>query len=516
MLTDCNKPNFDYEFTKMPEPNIHLQDDAIFYPKNDLFPSQIWGIYDLCGRMVPAAALSNAKVNLERGQEWVVKSQRNTQWLPEIECAIYGGFIGLHYGHTLLEFLPRLWYLREKFGPSVKIIVHCGFDLAAVWKSPWFCDLMALIGITETDLISPVETTLIRKLLLPDAAFQINGFCTKSFAAFTHWIGDKITSTNENIDAPYFLTKMNLSSGVINYVNEYELCRNLEKNGFHIVAPEELSFSEQIALFKSKSGICGVLGSNIHTSIFSRFSYGVILNIGNAISDSFYLLDKEVNAHFRYVTSTSIEEVPRQEGFARSFRFSDPIALSDSISNAFFEMKSAITSKFSISSIAPSTENNEIKQEFFKICNKDGKYLCFRRGDGALASLYNSEKYNNLVYPAIATFNKENGKLYIFALSTKPHLVCLTHTLPQSEFVICNLTKHQISNNTVFALYNKHFARWLTLVPDSGNTDAHFSAQEVQGWEHITLEHLPWEKEQQANSRYLELISSMESRLKIK
>lgn len=504
MLVDCHKPDFNYHSTKMPEPKMHLQKDAVFYPKDDIFQSRPWGVYDLWGRIIPPAALYTAKTNLALGQEFVVKNQRTSQWLLEIETAVYGGFIGLHYGHTLLEFLPRLWYLKKTNGPSTKIIVHCGFSLDLAWKHSWFHDLMSLIGITKADLISPRETVLVRNLFIPESSFQINAFCTKTFANFTHWIGDQVPLTHESDSCPYFLTKMKLSSGVVNYINESDLCARLEKNNFKIIATEELSFFEQIKLFKSASGTCGVLGSNIHTSIFSRSSYGIILNIGVAISDSFYLLDKATNANFRYVSSGSIQEVSRQPGFARSFRFEDPVKLADSICNAFDDIKSH-NKKIQKTSSSNLPSLQVVEKDFFKVSNGNGKYLCFKIADGALASTYNLENYKSLAYPAVATLNDTTGDLEIFALSPNPRLVCMNSNFPRRKFIYCGITKINNNDAAAFALYNKDSDQWLTLVPNQENKDANFSAQELQGWEYIYFERLSDKEKKQAISRYTEL-----------
>ncbi|GBQ25598.1 hypothetical protein AA0472_1809 [Acetobacter estunensis NRIC 0472] len=108
MLTDCVAPQGLTEWDHF-RPALSVAEYAVFYPRHDHYGSLPWGVYDLNGRLNARAALIQEKSNLGHGQEWIAASPRCSMDMPEIESAVYGGMIGLHYGHTLLELLPRLW-----------------------------------------------------------------------------------------------------------------------------------------------------------------------------------------------------------------------------------------------------------------------------------------------------------------------------------------------------------------------------------------------------------------------
>ncbi|KXV21350.1 glycosyltransferase family 61 protein [Gluconobacter japonicus] len=510
MLIDCHTHNISDPGAGLPPPVIHIQKDAVYYPRDDKFGAQPWGIYDLWGRLVPTAALDSDRNHLAHGQTRLVTNQRTACDLPEIECAVYGGMLGLHYGHTLLEFLPRLWYLRGKLGPSAKILIHCGLGLKVAWNTSWFRDMMHLIGITEHDLISPRETILVRNLLIPEASFQINGFCSKTFADFTQWMGDRIPTQVDIEDSPYFLTKKELQSGVINFTNENELCSHLEDLNFRIVSTENLSFTEQISLFKSKSGTCGMLGSNIHTSIFSKHSYGTVFNIGPAISKSFELLDAVTGANFHYVTSPDLHEVVAQPGFRRSFELHDPAGLARDLYEDFHTRKTE--RETGTNHIVPHGIENlrsDIPREFQMVRSQLGKLLCIRTADSALMTTYDIDEEES-AYPAIVTQGTDADELWIFALSPRPILIRFNAETPKCPFLSCKLTTtHDDKEGIMYALQDQKTNKWLTFAPDASFA-ADFCAPRIAGWEHVKFEKLSEEQTLIAANYYQILLAKKE------
>ncbi|NHO32398.1 glycosyltransferase family 61 protein [Acetobacter fallax] len=394
--------------------------------------------------------------------------------MPEIECAIYGGMIGLHYGHTLLEFLPRLWYLRNTMGVNAKILVHCGPGLG----TPWFRDLMKLAGISEDCLISPLSTTLVRHLLVPESCVQLNHYVMRSFLDFTNQMGDRISFDSN--DQPVFLTKKNLPYGVVNWDNEAELCSELETYGFRIIAPEEHNLREQISFFRNSGGACGILGSNMHTSIFAREPFGLVLNIGLHISPSFYLLDRCNNADFRYVACDESHEVGAQKNFRRTFHISDPVALAAEFSREFFQKRDEVRSRKTARAPAVSE-----KTLFFRMTGQDGKRLCARLSDGRLISSMAAEA-DNQVCDMILQITDQNI-CSLFALSSVPLPVTTASTSQLAAFVPCVVTEETIGDTIRYGIRQPDSKRWLSLAPGAEDRDAFFGAEHFREWEYVTF-----------------------------
>lgn len=499
MLTDCI-PSYIIDNGKISDPEIIIEKNCVYYPKNSHFQNGTWGIYNKRGQLILPAALGYDRTTIVSEQEIILKYPRGIRGIRQIETAIYGGWISLHYGHTILEFLPRLWYLKNKSGPSAKILVHCSGSLNDAWKLSWFSDLMNIIGINKEDLICPSETTLVDFLLIPEASFQINGYYSKAFTDFTNWIGDKIQSEfiKENSNNPIFLSKSRLKSGVINYENESEFCDELTKEGFNIIFPEELSLYNQISIFKSGNPICGMLGSNMHTSIFSRSPAGLVLNIGSHISESFYLLDKANNANFKYVTSSNIQEVDRHEGFRRTFHINNPKELAKSFNFHLNEMK------------IPKKRDKYFKDpcdiEFYSISHAfSNKKVVFNKCDGSIQSTFDKDS----IYFDHAILCKKPNKNHGIIISSSSEGFTFSINIKNDRLYYIKVLIDEVKKEkySIYSILNPENNLYLSIYPYDDNNKVGFFAETVLDWEFINLNETKFNINKYILNKVIELLA---------
>ncbi|WP_338421436.1 glycosyltransferase family 61 protein [Acetobacter estunensis] len=329
-----------------------------------------------------------------------------------------------------------------------------------------------------------------RRLLLPEPTFQINHFCMKEFIAFTNTIGDRVTPSTD--ERPVFLTKKNLSQGVLNCVNEDEFCARLESRGFRIESPEHHTLRQQIAFFHNPAGVAGMLGSNMHTSIFSRKAYGLVLHVVPYNSNSFYLLDACNQADFRYVTSPSITETEAAPGFRHSFRMENPVQLADAFADAFFAQQTEILSKRR----ANRAPKQSTPMAFYAVRNETGEFLTARHADGKLVV---SSEASPLLYPIIAALGQD-GKVELFAEAPAPFPVTASTTSHWTTSISGRLTIEDIEGVSQPGI--QHNGKWLTLPPHSDGTEASFRAEIQLGWECVTFVELSLERNQAAQRLY--------------
>jgi capsular polysaccharide biosynthesis protein len=95
-----------------------------------------------------------------------------------------------------------------------------------------------------------------------------------------------------------------------NCTNEYNLAKIAhDEFGFNIVSPESLSFIDQITLFRTSRNVAGLIGSALHTSIFSDHKLSIAFVGLNALAQpqicrlanqrySIYDVDIDVNGTF--------------------------------------------------------------------------------------------------------------------------------------------------------------------------------------------------------------------------
>jgi capsular polysaccharide biosynthesis protein len=189
--------------------------------------------------------------------------------VPGPLAVIYGPGHETH-GHWLTDFMPRLSVLHD-----------CGYDLAALRflvppdLRPQAAALLHLCGIAATQLERYDywhETVRTDLLLMPTTPRLGNRLSPYLAPATDFWVSrvktrlpDPAPGARKNLfvsraDAPQ-------ARHLTNRAAIEDLARN---QGLHIVAPEQLGFAEQHALFASADTITGEYGSALHNSIFSR------------------------------------------------------------------------------------------------------------------------------------------------------------------------------------------------------------------------------------------------------
>ena len=88
------------------------------------------------------------------------------------------------------------------------------------------------------------------------------------------------------------MSKTNLKHAYHSAINEDEVCDVLLNEGVEIVFPETLPIAEQIALWRNRRFIIGIVGSALHTSCFSPPGAKIVgLNVRPSIHSNCGLID---------------------------------------------------------------------------------------------------------------------------------------------------------------------------------------------------------------------------------
>lgn len=91
-------------------------------------------------------------------------------------------------------------------------------------------------------------------------------------------------------------------------LNETELHPILEKLGFEIVFPEELSYREQVALFFESKIIAGAHGAGLTNAFFAQKAMVLELHPANAIKLHYFLLSKGRGLEYHYLVGSAANE----------------------------------------------------------------------------------------------------------------------------------------------------------------------------------------------------------------
>jgi len=143
---------------------------------------------------------------------------------------------------------------------------------------------------------------------IPEQGFMIKTFSTKEF-------GEIYTKTAENVKQEFTFDKIYVSRARLKpsqkTFGEENVQRIFEKNGYHIIYPEQLSLEEQIALMKNCKFLAGCAGTALHLSLFMPSGGTVIQIKRNKLKDcnvaTQYLLTECKGQHLILIEG-SIEE----------------------------------------------------------------------------------------------------------------------------------------------------------------------------------------------------------------
>lgn len=185
------------------------------------------------------------------------------------------------YGHWLVDILPRVWLaLQLGLDEDYKFIFRSNIPKYAI-------TLLGIIGL-KRDSIELVENncevTCSNSFFIPNLRY--NQYFHSLMEAFTLFLGQRLkySSKTSILDKTHpskvFLSRKNWNiskNKTFRFLtNQLEVENFFEEEGFTIVYPEALEFSEQYHLFNNAEILAGEDGSALHNSIFLRKHKGVI------------------------------------------------------------------------------------------------------------------------------------------------------------------------------------------------------------------------------------------------
>lgn len=270
-------------------PEIRVYRNAAYIPKQHNF-DMMQGIYTETGFLVQEAALYEGEPPRLKGHsQWI--NIRSHEPLLEFDRAIYIGHADLHYGHTITEFMPRLWALPLIRQQGEKLLLHSFHSDNQIFSTSWFCDLIAIFGLSRDDFIIFRTPTRIRLLTIPGPAFLENNFVYSVFNDYARQRGQNLVAESRNkFPEIIYLSREKNFSHERRYEGEAEVTSHLRRMGVRIVFPEEIPISEQITIFRPGNIVIGTLGSAFHTSIFGRNSHIICISRDDP-TNNFWLMD---------------------------------------------------------------------------------------------------------------------------------------------------------------------------------------------------------------------------------
>ena len=181
----------------------------------------------------------------------------------------------LVYGHFLLEILPKLWLLAmlRRMGRF--------FPVVASTRIPdWVKSFLAFYYSSNEIVWYDSQTQIIRApyfitTSMLKAAYFFHPAMNIAVADLMERVGGRQPAS---AGTRLFLSRRRFHGGRFStFANESKIAGIMERAGFAVIYPEEMSIPDQISLYKNASYIACEYGSAAHNSIFAPPSARVIV-----------------------------------------------------------------------------------------------------------------------------------------------------------------------------------------------------------------------------------------------
>ncbi|WP_128564203.1 glycosyltransferase family 61 protein [Methylobacterium crusticola] len=281
-------------------------------------PKRAWGLFDASGHPIRSAVDFRAPNVCTYDQLLEVGFASD---LVAYEAAagtyIYGGTINLHFGHFLINTLPRFWNISRIRTPNTRILCHSSSAPDVWFNFPFISRAFALLGLTKRDFVVLDRPTRLRNVVVAGTSLEEQQAGYRAYGRFGREIGSRIYKPDD-VDqntVPIYYSKSRLRSSVGIITNEAEIEDVLRDQGVDIIHPETLSLDEQVRLMSSRTSIMGSTGSFFHTSIFCPPRRITCLNVTSQINSNYVIIDALAANAATYHYPDSMQVLDQMDGY---------------------------------------------------------------------------------------------------------------------------------------------------------------------------------------------------------
>lgn len=219
---------------------------------------------------------------------------------------IYLGTLHGHFGHFLVESLSRAWALLRA-EPDLPVMFHYAHriggelfvDPAQMGLPRFTAVVFDALGIDAKRLVLASQDIVVDELIVPRSQLRIgkSAIGAPGLPLVYDFIRDELQRGRPSASSyakKIYLTRTRLrASQQLNksIVNEPELEELFRDYGFDIVAPEQLTFEEQISVISHATHIAGTTGSALHMALFNGRPDACVIGVDWRNNRTQYILE---------------------------------------------------------------------------------------------------------------------------------------------------------------------------------------------------------------------------------
>lgn len=191
------------------------------------------------------------------------------------EEVVYLGYINNHWGHFLIDFCTRLWYIisNKKYKKYV-FLVNEGKKHYLINNIKRFFELLE-IPLENIMFINKV--TKCKKIIIPEPSYITNKYYSQEYINIFNKIASNVNMKLSDNEEKVYFTRCGYSKAKNTEIGEEMLVNLFKKNGFKVISPEKCSLDEQIALIRNSKIIAGISGTITHNMLFADEKQKVII-----------------------------------------------------------------------------------------------------------------------------------------------------------------------------------------------------------------------------------------------
>ncbi len=274
-------------------PRVERLRDVVYTPYHfDL----AWGVFDHDGRIVEPTVDRRYPQGEPIAQVPEITAAELASAVPAPPGEyIYVGRFSTHFGHFLVETLPRYWSLTRGVGPRQKLLIHEVRAYNFFEGFPFAQDIFRALGLRREHFFFAVEPTRIAELTVPHASLRQQAWAHPAYGRLCRHIGRRLLAGRRATrrGRPVWLSKSRLGEGVARFLDEDRLEAALSAAGVEIVHPETLPLAEQLALFEEREAVLGMTGSAFHLAAFASAPTRLIgLGCDATVNSNLVLFDR--------------------------------------------------------------------------------------------------------------------------------------------------------------------------------------------------------------------------------
>lgn len=303
------------------DPSVLEVNNSFYIPWS---PSDAWGLYGSDGACLYDAMTERTSQSATNLCADDIEHQSEGTY-------IYGGYFNCHFGHFLVDTLPRLWDYDSR--GSHKILFHSETDPEDWFNVSVVAEVLRSLNIAKDDVVCFRRPTKIQRLIIPKTSLSAQNYVHKAFGRLCRDVAAQLVGNEgDPKNGSVYLSRSKLSIGTGIIVNEQDLESRLSSHGVDIVHPETMPLAEQIKCLQRARSIIGIAGSALHLSAFVSPRRIVGLSTNHAINSNVALIDAVTGSKACYVYPQKISKVePPPYGFRSAHRLDDARSVADAL-----------------------------------------------------------------------------------------------------------------------------------------------------------------------------------------